>query len=142
MRLPPALLLFVVAACGRSPDARRAGQLRYEGHTLDEWWLLRRDANDETAAEARVAIRMMGGAAVPFLADKAASHELGNNLGGSTALEDQCPGALPAMEAARADYPSPALEAAIRRVRAEAAARVRTGLCEASGKPVRPEPRQ
>lgn len=140
MRLAPALLLLALTACrGSADNARQAGQVRYEEHTLAEWWLLRRDASDETAADARIAIRMLDAAAVPFLANKAASHDLGDNLGGGVALEDLCPSALPAMEAARADYPSPALEAAIRRVRAEAAARVRSGLCEQSGKPVRPD---
>jgi hypothetical protein len=139
MRLAPALLALAVAACGSSTDARRAGQLRYGEHTLEEWWTLRRDPSDVRVREAQAAIRMMGPAAVPFLADKAASRDLGDNLGGSVALEDLCPNALPAMEAARERYPSPALEVAIRRVRSEAQARTRAGICAANGDPVRPE---
>ena len=146
MRLVPAqfavALAVVCAACGASSDARRDGQVAYDGRTLEEWWPRRRDADDATASQARTAIRMMGAAAVPFLANKAASHDLGDNIGGSVALEDLCPNALPAMEAARANHPSAALEAAIRRVRADAADRVRDGTCGASGAPVRPESRR
>lgn len=140
--LPPALLALTLAACNASGDARRAGQVRYEGRTLEEWWQQRRDADDATAAQARTAMRMLGPAAVPFLADKAASHELGETIGGSVALEDQCPSALPAMEAARAKHPSPALDAAIQRVKARATDRTRAGLCAANGEPVRPEAQQ
>lgn len=142
MRLAPALLAVVLAACGASNDARRAGQIRYEGRTLEEWWTRRRAVDDAAAAEARTAMRALGAAAVPFLADKAASHDLGDNIGGSVVLEDLCPSALPAMEAARAEYPSAALEAAIRRVRANAADPARSGLCAPSGEPVRPEARR
>ena len=142
MRLAPALLALTLAACTASGDAPRSGQVRHEGRTLEEWWLRRRDANDRTAGEARTAIRTIGPAAVPFLAEKAASRDLGEMIGGSVALEDLCPSALPAMEAARATHPSPALEAAIRRVRAGSADRTRAGLCTADGEPVRPELRR
>lgn len=138
MRFVPALLvLLAVAACDRSTDARRAGQLRYEDRTLEEWYRLRRDPNDETASEAHVAMRMLGGAGVPFLAAKAAGPDVGDVIGGSVALENQCPGSLPAMEAARAHSPSAALDVAIRRVRADSAGRIRSGLCTADGAPVR-----
>lgn len=143
MRLALALLAVVLAACGgASDDARRAGQVRYEGRTLQEWWTRRRDANDASASEARSAIRRMGPAAVPFLADKAASRDLGDNIGGSVALEDLCPNALPAMKAARAGHPSAALEAAIRRVQANAADPARSGLCAPGGEPVGAEGRR
>jgi hypothetical protein len=132
--LPVALALGAVA-CRAPDDARRSGQVRYEGRTLEEWWRLRRDANDEIAQDARTAIRRMGGAAVPFLAAKAAAATLGDNIGGSVALEDLCPAALPALEAARAARPSPALEVAIRSVRADSARRAATADCAAAGAP-------
>lgn len=142
MRLVPALLVttLVLVACDRSADARRAAQLRYDGHTLEEWWQLRRDPNDETAAEAQTAMRMLGAEGVPFLAIKAASADLGDVIGASTVLENMCPGALPAMEAARGRHPSPALDIAIRRVRADSTNRVHSALCAPSGAPVAPQP--
>jgi hypothetical protein len=144
MHPAPALLVTLIlalAACDDpSADARRAGQLRHDGRTLDEWWRLRRDPSDETVAEARAAIRVLGARAVPYLAAKAAGPELGDVIGGGLALEDQCPGALPAMQAARARHPSPALDEAIRRVRADSANRVRAGRCTARGEPAGGEP--
>ena len=141
MRLAPVLLVtLVLAACDRSADARRAAQLRYEGHTLDEWWQLRRDPNDETAGEAQTAMRMLGAGGVPFLAVKAAGPDLGDVIGASGALERMCPGTLPAMEAARGRHPSPALDIAIRRVRADSANRVHSAFCTPSGEPVAPQP--
>jgi hypothetical protein len=132
-RRAAALLTLALAACGAGADARRAGQVRHNGRTLEEWWQLRRDASDETAFEARTAIRAIGAAGVPYLAEKAASHQLGDNSGGSVALEDLCPSALPAMESARSTYPSPALDAAIRSVRAKAAAPADSGPCAPGG---------
>ena len=141
MRLSPALLALPlsIAAC-RSPaaDAQRSGQVRYDGHTLEEWWQLRRGADAASEQQANVAMRMMGPAAVPFLAAKAASHELGDVTGGSVALQSMCTGAVPAMEAARSEYPSAALDAAITRVKASAPDAVRFRMCTASGEPVRP----
>ena len=139
MRRTAALLALVLAACGTSNDARRAGEVRYEGRTLQEWWLLRRDPNDATSAQARRAIRAIGAAGVPFVAEKAASHELGDNIGAGVVLEDLCPDALPAMEAARETYPSPALEAAIRRVKSNAADPAHAALCAAGGDSARRE---
>lgn len=138
MRLAPALLVLALAACHKSADARQSGQVRYQGHTLAEWWTLRRDPDEAKEHDAQMAMHMIGAAAVPFLADKAASHDMAEMIGGSTALEGLCTSAIPAMEAARAEYPSPALDEAIRRVRREAADRVRFGLCTASGEPTRP----
>lgn len=141
MRLAPVLLVtLALAACDRSADVRRAAQLRYEGHTLDEWWQLRRDPNDETAAEAQTAMRMLGAGGVPFLAVKAASPDLGDVIGASTVLESMCPGTLPAMEAARGRHPSRALGIAIRRVRADSANRVHSALCSPRGEPVASTP--
>lgn len=142
--LLPALLLAAsaLAACRRAGDARTAAQARYEDHTLQEWWDLRRDPDDAVSRAARDAMRMLGPTAVPFLADKAASHELGEMIGGSSGLEGMCTSAIPAMEAARDRYPSAALDAAIRRVKADAADRVRFGFCTADGKPTRPEDRE
>ena len=135
MRLAPALLALIVAACGTADTAQQAAQARHDGRTLDEWWSRRRDPNDASAVEARAAIRAMGPTAVPFLAAKAASRDLGDNIGGSSLLEDLCPNALRAMEESREAYPSPALEAAIRLVRGDSARRIRTGACTADGPP-------
>ena len=140
MRLAPALLALALAACDSSDDAARAGQLRYEGRTLEEWWRQRRDPNDAAVREAHTAIRMIGAAGVPFLAAKAAGRDPGETIGGGVALEELCPSALPAMEAARENHPSAALDAAIGIVKASAAARIRAGLCAANGDPARPEP--
>lgn len=96
---------------------------------------MRRDPDGAVEYEAQIAMRMIGGAAIPFLADKAASHDMGDMIGGSTTLEGMCTSAIPAMEAARARHPSAALDAAIRRVRTEAADRVRAGTCAANGDP-------
>ena len=128
MRRPPArlatpfalALVLVVTACHGSADARQAGQLRYNGRTLEEWWQLRRHPDRQTATEATVAMRRMGAAAVPFLAAKAADNDLGDVIGGSTTLERMCASALPAMQEARSRYPSVALDQAIRRVQAGA----------------------
>lgn len=140
LRLAPALL--ALAAC-RSPDAAsRSGQVRYEGHTLEEYWGHLRAASDARSGEAGRAIRMLGPAAVPFLAAKAASHTLEDNIAGSVSLENLCPNALPAMKAARDEYPSASLDAAIRRVEAEAADRVKAKICAPDGRPVLPEARQ
>lgn len=143
MRLSPALLAFtlVVTAC-RSPaaDAQRSGQVRYDGRTLEEWWQLRRGADADDERQANVAMRMAGPAAVPFLAAKAASHDLGDMIGGSVALESLCTNAVPAMEAARSEYPSAALDAAIKRVKSSTSTSnaVRFGTCTPGGEPVRP----
>lgn len=144
MRFSPALLALPLAlsACrSAAADARRSGQVQYEGHTLAEWWDMRRGPDAETERQANLAIHMIGPAAVPFLAEKAASHELGEMIGGSSALERMCAGAVPAMEAARAEYPSPALDAAIKRVKASASNAVSVGACTASGDPARPSGR-
>lgn len=138
-RFAPALLAFALASCAQSSDARRSGQVRYEGRALAEWWQLRRDPDGAVEHEAQTAFRMLGPAAVPFLAEKAAGRDMGDVIGGSVALETLCPGALPAMEAARADYPSAALDAAIRRVKAAAAAGATRGYCTTNGDPVRPD---
>lgn len=141
MRLAPALFVVALAACHPSNDARRSGQTRYQGHTLAEWWASRRGPDAATEHEAQMAMHMLGAAAVPFLADKAASNDLGDMIGGSTALESLCTSAIPAMQAARAQYPSAALDAAIRRVQAEEAARVAEGTCAPNGEPTIPESR-
>lgn len=140
-RFAPALLVLALAACRRSPDAAQSAQARYQGRPLAEWWQLRRDPDGSVERRAGEAMRMLGPAAVPFLAEKAASHDLGDMIGGSTALDGMCPSAIPAMEAARGNYPSAALEAAIRRVRSSAAESVRLGRCNAAGDPVRPDTR-
>ena len=137
-RLAPALLVLALAACRRSPDAQQSGQVRYQGRSLAEWWQLRRDPDGDVERRATEAMRMLGPAAVPFLAEKAASHDLGDMLGGSVALQSMCPSAIPAMEAARSRYPSAALDAAMRRVRANAADLVRFGFCTSAGEPSRP----
>jgi hypothetical protein len=141
-RLAPALVVLALAACRRSPDAQQSGQARYQGRPLAEWWQLRRDPDDAVEHRATEAMRMLGPAAVPFLAEKAASHDLGDMIGGSNALESLCPGAIPAMEAARSRYPSPALEGAIQRVRGRADELVQRGFCTAAGDPARPRPKQ
>lgn len=141
MRLAPALLVIALAACHPSNDAQRSGQTRYEGHTLAEWWASRRGPDAATEHQAQVAMHMLGAAAVPFLADKAASNDLGDMIGGSMALESLCTSAIPAMRAARAHYPSAALDAAIRRVQADASVHVADGLCSATGDPTLPESR-
>jgi hypothetical protein len=138
-RLFPALALL--AACGGASDVERSAQATHDGRTLAQWWELRRAGDERTAEDARAAIRMLGPAAVPFLADKAASANMPNTVGGGAALEDLCPNAVPAMEAARARRASPALDAAIRRVRADSARRVAEGACAPDGTPARPEPR-
>ncbi|HEY0778348.1 MAG TPA: hypothetical protein VGD56_10330 [Gemmatirosa sp.] len=133
MRLASALLpltfALVFVACDRSGDARQSGQVRYRGRTVEEWWQLRRDPDDMTVGEARVALRTVGPAAVPFLAEKAASHDLGDVIGGSVALEYLCPDALPAMRAARGRYPSAALDGAIRLVEGTASDTARSHRC-------------
>lgn len=134
-RATPLLALLALAACDRNADVQRSAQLRYKEHTLAEWWVLRRDPNDETTRDAATAMRMLGPAAIPFLAVKAAGPDLGDVIGGGTALEAQCPGSLAAMEDARRHHASNALDAAIRRVRADSAARVHSDLCDASGAP-------
>ena len=139
MRPAPALLALVLVACHPSHDAQRSGQVPYEGHTLAEWWAQRHDVDATKEAESQVAIHMIGAPAVPFLAEKAASHDMDEMITGSVALESLCPSAIPAMRAARAQYPSAALDEAIRRVQADAASRVGRGLCGANGEPLRPE---
>ncbi len=129
---------LLLAACGGPSDAERAAKLTYDGRTLEEWWQVRRGADAGLEREAGLAMRVLGAGAVPFLAEKATSHDLGDMIGGSTGLEGMCPNALPAMEAARKRHPSAALEAAIRRVRGEAPTYVRFGLCTAAGEPVQP----
>jgi hypothetical protein len=141
MRAVSTLLVLLLGACGTpdaAADARRSGQVRYEERTLEEWWARRRDPSDAASGEARVAIRNIGPEAVPFLAATAAGHDLGETIGGGTALEDLCPNALPAMEAARARYPSPALDAAIRIVKSGAGDLTPADRCTAGGDPVRP----
>ena len=143
MRAAFTLLVLLLGACGTpdaAADARRSGQARYEGRTLEEWWAQRRDPSDAAAGEARVAIRTIGPEAVPFLAAKAAGRDLGETIGGGSALEDLCPNALPAMEAARAKYPSAALDAAIRIVKSSTTDLTRADRCTPAGDPVRPEP--
>ncbi len=129
----PLALAAALAACGARTNAREAGQTRYHGRTLEEWWQLRRSPDDETAAEASDAMRALGAAAVPFLAEKAASHDLGDVIGSSVALEAMCPNVIPAMEAARASQPSAALDGAIRRVRADTAVRAHSAACRDNG---------
>lgn len=133
-----AAVTLLIAACSRGPDAASAAQLRYDGRTLADWWQLRRDPDDATSRQARMAMHVLGGAAVPFLASKAAGPDLGDVIGGTSVLETECPAALPAMRAARDRYPSAALDAAIRRVEAEWSARIQAGACGANGEPVRP----
>ncbi|GJG85411.1 hypothetical protein tb265_05920 [Gemmatimonadetes bacterium T265] len=135
-RSPPRLaitLVLALAACNATADARQAGQARYHGRSLEEWWQLRRDPDDAVSIEARAAMSKMGATAVPFLAEKAASHDLGDMIGGSGALESMCPSAIPAMEAARSRYPSPALDAAIRRIQRDTADAFRAHFCTAGG---------
>lgn len=131
--LAPSLALALTACSNASADARQAGQTRYKGHSLDEWWALRRDPDDAVESEAQGAMHAMGAAAVPFLAEKAASHDLGDMIGGSTALESMCPNVIPAMQAARARYPSPALDAAIQRVQRDASNPYKARFCVAGG---------
>ena len=63
MRRASALLLLAAAstlgACHRSADARTAARARYEEHTLDEWWALRRDPDDAVSRAARDAMRAL-----------------------------------------------------------------------------------
>ena len=134
-RSVPALLALsltlALVACNRTPDAQQSGQTRYHGRTLAEWWQLRRDPDDAVEVQANTAMHALGAAAVPFLAEKAASHDLGDMIGGSTTLESMCQNVIPAMEAARSRYPSPALDAAIVRVRRDGTDPKRYPLCVA-----------
>ena len=140
MRFTPALLAFVLAACHRSNDAQRSGQVRYEGHTLAEWWAQRHNVDATAEADFHLAMHMIGGPAVPFLAEKAMSHDMDDMIQGSTALESMCPSALPALRAERERNPSasPVLDAAIRRIQFQSATRVGLKLCAPNGDPLPP----
>lgn len=138
---PVTALVLATAACrSAAADAQRSGQARYGERTLEEWWQLRRDADPAVEADAQFAMHMLGPAAVPFLAAKAAGRDMADVIGSSVALESMCTNAIPAMEAARAEYPSAALDGAIRRVKASASEAVRDGVCTPRGEPTRPGP--